>query len=162
MSGYDIIYEAGDVMNERSAVVKARLGKLAEFRYLQRRFLSFSEGVCGEAGISAQQYQLMQVIAALPEGKAASITYIAERMFLRHNSAVELVDRAVRANMVRRESDEDDLRRSLVRMTPEGEELLDRLVLAHLAYLDTNGAEVMRSMELLLESGRNHVEGDVG
>jgi DNA-binding MarR family transcriptional regulator len=162
MSEHDIIYGTGDVMNERSAVVKTRLGKLAEFRYLQRRFLSFSEAVCGEAGISAQQYQLMQVIAALPEGKAASITYLAERMFLRHNSAVELVDRAVRANMVRRESDEDDLRRSLVRMTEEGEELLDRLVLAHLAYLDTNGGDVMRTMELLLASGRNQIEGDAG
>jgi DNA-binding MarR family transcriptional regulator len=146
-------------MNERSAVVKARLSKLAEFRYLQRRFLSFSEGVCGEAGISAQQYQLMQVIAALPEGKAASITYIAERMFLRHNSAVELVDRAVRANMVRRESDEDDLRRSLVRMTPEGEELLEKLVIVHLAELDLRGHEAVSAMQALLASAVNSTEG---
>lgn len=141
-------------MNERSAIVKARLSKLAEFRYLQRRFLSFSETVCGEAGISAQQYQLLQVIAALPEGKAASITYIADRMFLRHNSAVELVDRAVRAGLVRRESDEDDLRRSLVRMTSEGDELLERLVLQHLAELDATGDEAVKAMEDLLESGK--------
>jgi DNA-binding MarR family transcriptional regulator len=149
-------------MNERSAVVKARLGQLAEFRYLQRRFLSFSEAACGAAGISAQHYQLLQVIAALPEGKSASITYIAERMFLRHNSAVELVDRAVRAGLVRRESDEDDLRRSLVRMTPEGDDLLERLVLEHLAELDATGAEVVRAMELLLASGRKPVEGEAG
>lgn len=141
-------------MNERSAVVKARLSKLAEFRYQQRRFLSFSETVCGEAGISAQQYQLLQVIAALPEGKAASITYIADRMFLRHNSAVELVDRAVRAGLVRRESDEDDLRRSLVRMTAEGDELLERLVLEHLTELDASGHEAVQAMEELLQSGR--------
>jgi DNA-binding MarR family transcriptional regulator len=48
-------------------------------------------------GIPAQQYQLMQVIAAIPEGQQASITYLAERMILRHNSTVELVDRAERA-----------------------------------------------------------------
>ncbi len=71
-------------------------------------------------GIGAQQYQLMQVIAAMPEGQQASISYLAERMILRHNSMVELVDRAERAGLVRREHDERDLRRSLVLLTAAG------------------------------------------
>jgi hypothetical protein len=61
----------------------------------------------------------MQVIAAMPEDQQSSISYLAERMILRHNSMVELVDRAERSGLVRREHDEKDLRRSLVQLTPQ-------------------------------------------
>ncbi len=114
---------------------QSRLKSLAEFRFQMRKFLSFSEMASERCGIPAQQYQLMQVIAAMPEGNQASITYLAERMILRHNSTVELVDRAERAGLVRRESDPKDMRRSLVQMTPQGEEILERLVAEHLREL---------------------------
>lgn len=112
-----------------------RLKSLAEFRFQMRKFLSFSEIASERCGIPAQQYQLMQVIASMPEGQQASITYLAERMILRHNSTVELVDRAERAGLVRRESDPKDMRRSLVQLTPQGQEILNRLVAEHLREL---------------------------
>ena len=74
-------------------------------------------------------------------------------MILRHNSAVELVDRAVRAGLVRREADEEDLRRSLVRITPEGTRIMERLVEEHLTELDDHGHEIVAAMERLLEDG---------
>ncbi len=112
-----------------------RLGRLAEFRFELRRFLNFSETEAERFGIAAQQYQLMQVIGALPQGESASISMIAERMILRHNSTVELVDRAERAGLVRRVSDERDLRRSLVMLTPHGESVLQRMIGSHLDQL---------------------------
>jgi DNA-binding MarR family transcriptional regulator len=139
-------------MDDSSSTSIARLRKLAEFRYQLRKFNSFSETVSDAAGISVQQYQLLQVIAAMPEGLGASISYLADRMILRHNSAVELVDRAVRAGLVRRESDEEDLRRSLVRLTEAGTALLQRLVEAHLAELDVRGNEIVGAIESLLTS----------
>lgn len=114
---------------------QARLKSLAEFRYQMRKFLSFSESASEKCGIPAQQYQLMQVIAAIPEGQHASITYLAERMVLRHNSTVELVDRAERAGLVRRENDPKDMRRSLVMVTAQGHDILERLVAEHLREL---------------------------
>ncbi len=116
-------------------VTQPRLRSLAEFRYQMRKFLSFSELASERCGIGVQQYQLMQVIAATPEGQQPSISYLAERMILRHNSMVELVDRAERSGLVRREHDQKDLRRSLVQLTPQGRELLQRLVAEHLAEL---------------------------
>ena len=113
----------------------SKLKSLAEFRFQMRKFLSFSESASERCGIPAQQYQLMQVIAAIPEGQQASITYLAERMILRHNSTVELVDRAERAGLVRRESDPKDMRRSLVLLTAQGHEILNRLVAEHLREL---------------------------
>jgi DNA-binding MarR family transcriptional regulator len=126
-----------------------RLRSLAEFRYQMRKFLSFSEMASERVGIGAQQYQLMQVIAAMPEGQKASITYLAERMILRHNSTVELVDRAERTGLVRREHDEMDLRRSLVRLTKEGETVLWRLVSEHLGELAPRAESLIEALRIL-------------
>lgn len=111
------------------------LKELAEFRYELRAFLSFSETASEHHGIQAQQYQLLQVIGSLPAGQQPSISYLAERMILRHNSTVELVDRAERAGLVRRFNDSGDARRSLVNLTDEGFALLKRLVADHLREL---------------------------
>jgi DNA-binding MarR family transcriptional regulator len=142
-----------ELMFESSSTSIARLRKLAEFRFQLRKFLRFSETASDAAGISVQQYQLLQVIAAIPEGQGASISYLADRMILRHNSAVELVDRAVRAGIVRRESDEEDLRRSLVLLTPQGSAVLERLVTEHLIELDARGHEIVDALESLMTSG---------
>lgn len=138
-------------MKEESEGSKAipHLAELAEFRYQLRTFLSFSEAASEACGIAAQQYQLMQVIAATPEGRSATISYLAERMILRHNSAVELVDRAEKAGVVRRRNDEQDLRRSLVELTPVGLEILQRLVTQHVEYLKTSGEKIMGTLRTL-------------
>ncbi len=125
----------------------ARLPQLAEFRYELRRFLNFSETESDRLGVATQQYQLMQVIGALGEGESASISYLAERMVLRHNSTVELVDRAERARLVKRVTDERDLRRSLVELTPDGKAILERLISAHLSELEGDAGErLLRSL----------------
>ena len=122
------------------------LGELAEFRFQLRKFLSFSEVASEACGIAAQQYQLMQVIGALPPGQSASISYLAERMILRHNSTVELVDRAERAGLVQRRDDEKDLRRSLVQLTPNGKSILTKLVAQHIEELTGRAAAIMSSL----------------
>jgi DNA-binding MarR family transcriptional regulator len=112
--------------------------------------LSFSESASEAAGIQAQQYQLMQVIEAAGETQA-SITYLAERMILRHNSTVELVDRAVRAGLVARRSDATDLRRSLVGLTPQGHAVLQKLVPMHLSELGKRVEALMGALIVIKE-----------
>jgi DNA-binding MarR family transcriptional regulator len=133
-----------------------RLKSLAEFRYEMRKFMSFSEAAAERSGIATQQYQLMQVIAALPEGQHASISYLAERMILKHNSMVELVDRAERAGLVKREHDERDLRRSLVRITAEGEVILRKLLKEHFEELVPKCGALIESLQNLQRT----VKGD--
>ena len=123
-----------------------RLKELAEFRFQLRQFLAFSEISSERHGIQAQQYQLLQVIAAAPPGQPASVSYLADRMVLRHNSTVELVDRAERAGLVRRHTDERDLRRSLIRITPTGEQLLRAMVAEHIQELDRLGDRIISSL----------------
>ena len=128
----------------------AKLADLAEFRYQLRRFVSFSEAASESAGISAQQYQLLQVVATVPADKESSISYIAERMVVRHNTAVELVDRAEKAGLVHRVADRNDHRRSLVEITPRGNDLLAELVPIHLAEVRTGDGELLRSLQQLI------------
>ncbi len=130
-----------------------RVKALAEFRYQLRRFLSFSEEAAERAGISAQQYQLLQVVAAAPAGIQASISYVAERMVLRHNSAVELVGRAERSGLVRRQEDAADHRRALISLTPEGEAMLGGLVKKHWMELESQGPKLMTALDRLLGDG---------
>ena len=139
--------------HKTARVAPVKLRELAEFRYQLRRFLSFSEMASEAVGISAQQYQVLQVIATVPEGRPASISYLAERMMVRHNSAVELVDRTERAGLVRRVADESDHRRSLVEVTGRGSELLARLAGQHLIELGIAGPEMVRALRRLLEPG---------
>lgn len=128
---------------------QSRLNSLAEFRYQLRKFLSFSETAAECSGVATQQYQLMQVIAATPEGQQASITYLAERMILRHNSTVELVDRAERAGLVKREQDAKDMRRSLVQLTEKGKEVLHKLVEEHLNELAPRCEHLIQALKEL-------------
>jgi DNA-binding MarR family transcriptional regulator len=161
-SFYDIVKESVPVKMERQPVEaenqeQGRLKNLAEFRFQLRKFLSFSEMASERVGIGAQQYQLMQVIAAMPEGQVASITYLADRMILRHNSTVELVDRAERSGLVKRETDERDLRRSIVQLTPQGRQLLERLVHEHLSELAPraeNLIEALRNLQVTREASQ--------
>ncbi len=149
----------------RSAESIPRLGELAEFRYQLRTFLSFSESASEACGIAAQQYQLMQVIGAVPADRQASISYIAERMILRHNSTVELVDRAERAGLVERRHDEHDLRRSLVQLTPLGWSILQKLVALHLEELHQHADAMMRALrkvQAISLAGRAKHPGDAG
>lgn len=144
-------------MSEQTSAGIPRLKSLAEFRYHLRSFLSFSESAAERYGVAAQQYQLLQVIGAMEAGKRASISYLADRMILRHNSAVELVDRAERAGLVRRESDETDLRRSLVALTPHGHRVLEQMVVEHVAELEQQGDLLVKAIRGVMDSA-----GEVG
>ena len=75
-------------------------------------------------------------------------------MILRHNSTVELVDRAERAGLVRRVSDEQDLRRSLVVLTSHGDAVLQRMVVSHLEELTgETGERLVRALQDVRRSG---------
>jgi DNA-binding MarR family transcriptional regulator len=128
---------------ERQTATKKKLLVVAEFRHHLRAFLRFSEVVAEEAGLRAQQYQLLQVVGAAPEEELPTIAYVANQLFLRHNSAVELVDRTEQQGLLVREVDPNDHRKILLRLTRRGEELLASLVVLHMEQLKQWGPEMI-------------------
>jgi DNA-binding MarR family transcriptional regulator len=78
---------------------------LAELRYRIRPFLRTREETARAAGIEPQQYLLLLQAKALRARGPVTLGDLAERLQLRHHSAVGLVDRPARWRMVLRRRD---------------------------------------------------------
>jgi len=139
-------------MNTPALTQDPLLATLADFRYELRRFLHFSECAALEVGLHPQQHQLLLQLAGAPEGTAVTIAYAAERMGLKHNSAVELVDRSVREGLLARKADAEDKRRAILHITHRGRQLLGRLSGDHARELNELGPR----LELALRQIRLH------
>ena len=105
---------------------------LAEFRYVLRRFLAFSETAAKAAGLTARQHQALLAIKGFSADHPIGIHDLAERLGVAHNSAVELVDRLVEAGQLTRQADPGDRRRVRLMLTAEAERQLAGLSAAHL------------------------------
>ena len=115
---------------------------LAEFRFALRNFLHFSECAAQEAGLHPQQHQLLLQVAAAPRDTAVNIAYAADRLGLKHNSAVELVDRSEREGLLERTADTADKRRTILRVTRKGRNVLGRLTVNHARELNELGPQL--------------------
>lgn len=106
--------------------------RLAAFRYALRRFFRFSEESAQAAGLTPQQHQALLAVRGFP-GNAGrvSISDLAERLQIRHHSAVGLVNRLVAQGFVIREPAETDRRQVYISLTPHGREVLEQLTAAH-------------------------------
>jgi DNA-binding MarR family transcriptional regulator len=123
---------------------------LAEFRYQVRRFLAFSEREARAAGLESQQHQLLLAVKGLPKGQRPTIGTLAERLQVRHHSAVELVNRLVERRLATRRRSDVDGREVLIQVTARGEQLLRRLSLAHKDELRSMGPSLVRVLETII------------
>jgi DNA-binding MarR family transcriptional regulator len=128
---------------------KAQYELLASFRYALRRFLHFSERAAYAAGITPQHHQALLAIKGFPGRESASVGELAERLQIRHHSAVGLVDRLVAEKLVRRQSARNDRRLVHVRLTRRGERVLEALSALHQTQLKTLGPELRRMLARL-------------
>ena len=131
---------------------------LAELRYQIRRFLHFSEQAARAAGLEPQQHQLLLALKGLPGRARPRIQELAERLQIRHHSAVELSNRLARGGYVRRQRGGDDRREVLLSLTPKGERVLRELSLHHKTELRLRGpalvAALKRAMQTRLAADR--------
>jgi DNA-binding MarR family transcriptional regulator len=122
-------YVAG--VMQKSDLSKQNYETLAAFRHLLRRFAAFSEAEARAAGLTAQQHQALLAIKGTPGRDALGVNDIAAHLLIRHNTAVELVDRLADAQWVRRLPDPADGRRTLVALTERAERVLRDLAVTH-------------------------------
>jgi DNA-binding MarR family transcriptional regulator len=106
--------------------------RLLEFRVTLRRFQRWSEDQARAAGLTHVQHQLLVAIKGHRGDRPPAIGDLAGYLLLRPHSTVELVDRAEVAGLVERMPDAEDGRVVRVRLTGEGEEILQKLTRAHL------------------------------
>jgi DNA-binding MarR family transcriptional regulator len=144
---------AGTVRSDRGNRVD--YATLATFRYQIRRFLRVRELAARSAGIEPQQYLVLLQLKGLASDGPTTIVRLAERLQVRHHTAVELVDRLARRGMVVRRRDERDRRGVMLRLTPRGESVLRRLALQSLAELETEGPALVALLGRLIGARRH-------
>lgn len=130
---------------------------LHAFRFQINRFLHFSEEAARAEGLEPRQHQLMLAVRASETGQP-TVGEIAERLFIRHNSAVELADRLVERGLAQRIREGSDRRQVRIRLTPKGEEKLRRLSGEHRDELRRTGPMLAAALrEALARLSREEV-----
>jgi DNA-binding MarR family transcriptional regulator len=99
----------------------------------------------------------MLVMAARNE-RGIPLKDLAAEMMLAPNGAVQLVDRMVKQDLVRREPSPTDRRSVLLVLTPQGRRTLRRLATNHVAELLTQRAHLIASLDHLEQLRPHHQE----
>ena len=136
-------------------ITTAEYRALAELRYRIRKFVRDGDIVARSAGLEPQQYLLLLAIRGMPEGEEPTIRSLAERLALKHQSTVELIDRLESHGYVRRARSRDDRRRVLVSLLPRGEQLLEEVAQQRISELRSSGTAFVNAISALLEAGRS-------
>jgi DNA-binding MarR family transcriptional regulator len=136
-------------------ITPAEYRALAELRYRIRHFLREGDAKARAVGLEPQQYLMLLAIRGLPEGSEATIQTIAERLALKHHSAVELIDRLETRSYVRRNRSRDDRRRVFVTLLPRGERLLEQVARNRISELRSSGEALVSAIEALLDRGQH-------
>ena len=132
---------------------------LAQFRYGLRQFLRFSEEAAKAYGLTPQQHQLLLAIKGFPGREWATIGELAERLQLAQHSVVGIVDRCQQTNLVRRHPHAQDLRITEVHLTRTGEEVLEKLTIAHRDEL-VRTREFLENLHNTLDDGTSVPSGN--
>ena len=117
----------------KTALTDADYRRLADFRFAVRGFLAVSKAAVAKAGLAPQQYQALLAVRAR-RGDEVTVGDLAKELYVRHHSAVELVDRLEKAGLILRRAAAAG-RRVVLELTPRAEAVLESLVDAHLAEL---------------------------
>ncbi|MGP8199485.1 MAG: MarR family winged helix-turn-helix transcriptional regulator [Limisphaerales bacterium] len=130
-------------------LIKSQYQTLAAFRYALRRFIRFSEEAAVAAGITAQQYQALLAIKGFPARDCVTVGELAERLQLRHHSAVGLIDRLATEKLVVRVPSTKDHRQVLIQVTSRGENVVEKIASVHRQQLKRIGPEIRHLLEQL-------------
>ena len=131
-------------------IANADYRALAELRYWIRHFLRESEAAAHQVGLESQQYLLLLAVRGLSPGTKPTIRTLAERLGLKHNSTVELINRLESRGCVRRTRSRDDRRCVLVSLLPLGQKLLEQVARQRITEVRAGGVELVDAMTAVL------------
>lgn len=117
------------------ALTDSEFERLLAFRTELRRFNRWSETQAKTVGLTHMQHQLLLAVKGHRHERGPTITEVADYLFLRHHSAVELINRAESGGWLRRQRDPDDARVVRLRLTDKADGALTALTAMHLQEL---------------------------
>jgi DNA-binding MarR family transcriptional regulator len=128
-----------------------RVIAIADFQATLRRFLRLSERIAGQHGLTPQRYLLLLMVKGAPDGSGRlSVGAVADRLQLGVNTTTELVNRAEKNGLVRRERSGEDARVVYLRLTQEGDRRLEQVLIE----LDADRHQLQQALHGLTRSFR--------
>jgi len=118
-------------MPDKPTMTKIDYEVLAEFRYTLRLFDHFSVAAIGKVGLTPQQHQALLAIKGFPGREQITIRELADRLQIRHHSAVGLVNRLESENLIIRSPAPNDRRKVFISLTEHSRSILERLSITH-------------------------------
>lgn len=149
-------------MDDTADIPPTQYRALSELRYQIRKFLHFSDMAAQAAGLEPRQHQLLLAVKGFTgDQDGPTIGYLAERLRIRHHSAVELVDRMATRGMVGRRVSERDHRRVIVGLTATSESLLKNLSAHHISEIRQMAPALVAALREVLTKELNARAGGV-
>jgi DNA-binding MarR family transcriptional regulator len=113
----------------------AQYQRLLAFRTTLRRFDQWSRRAAEAHGLTHTQHQLMLAVRGSATKGGPTVGEVAEALLVRHHTASELADRVQSLGLVERIPDMQDARRVRLRLTTQGNDLLQQLTAVHIEEL---------------------------
>jgi DNA-binding MarR family transcriptional regulator len=127
---------------------------LAEFRYQIRLFMADSDETARSAGLEPEQFQLLLAVRGMPQGSSATIQRLASRLLVRHNTAVERIDRLARMGFLRRTHSRADHRVVFVELSARGKRVVEKLARKRVQELRRSGHELIAALARVISPAR--------
>lgn len=122
-------------MSPRPRVTDADYARLLRLRTRLRKFEHWSAAQAGAMGLTASQHQLLLAIRGHGDADGPTIGDVADYLLVRHNTAVELVNRTQEVGLIDRHRDGSDHRVVRLSLTDEGRKRLNALSADHIEEL---------------------------
>ncbi len=142
--------DRGDYVSLSQELVEFDFGALAEFHYHVRRLAKAGPNGTRPVLPDSLQHHLLLNVLGLPPELKPTISTLANRLQIRHHSAVELIDRSVQRGLVERRRDNSDGRRVTIHLTRRGHRLARRIARLNSDELRVGGRELLRALQSLL------------
>ena len=130
-------------------ITERQLEELANFRYVLRNFLHFSEQAASRVGLPWQQHQLLLQVAGAAKDTVTTPAYLAERLAIRHHSVLELSQRCEDSGLLMRGSHPIDRRLVVLKLTALGTRVLQELSEDHVRELQELGPRLIEALQSL-------------
>jgi DNA-binding MarR family transcriptional regulator len=123
---------------------------LSQFRYLIRKFLITGDVAANSAGLNSQQYVLLLHIRSFGNSQEPTIRNLAERLLIKHQSVVGLIDRTEKRGLIFRKKSIKDRRNVLIFLTAKGGMILEKIAKERFKELDKSGPELIGALKRII------------
>jgi DNA-binding MarR family transcriptional regulator len=123
---------------------------LIEFWFRVQEFLRTRRAFANSEGLRPREYELLLMLKTRADGRLMNVSFLAEHLFVHHHVAAAIVKRLSNRGLVAIRRNRADRRSLSLRLTRQGELLLERIVARSIQGLGKEGPDMISSLGKIL------------